>query len=148
MEYLNTPFLNDAKKGIGCKAMSDGATEEYVMAVMMETSGHKIPIEELRNEKIFAIEVLMKRIEAMQLPISFTPTGLIAAYALVENNPGRAVVLLIDCLTAFEGKTVTAAMLADLYPYGFYSEETFMKYVDDYLKNVEKRSQIKWASIY
>ena len=84
----------------------------------------------------------------MNLPISFTPEGLIAAYALTENVVGRAIALLIDCLTKWEGQKITASMLADLYPYGFYSEETFSKYVNDYLKNPELRSNIKWAEIY
>jgi len=145
---VHTPFLKEAKKGKGCSPMSEGATQEYCMAVMMESGGGGIPMEELRAMNIPMIEILMKRVEVLKLPISFTPEGLVAAYAITENNPGRVVTLLIDCLTEHEGKTVNASMLADMYPFGFYSEETFTSYVDDYLKNPEVRPQVKWAEIY
>jgi len=149
MSEVTTPFLDNAQKNIGCAPMSEGASQEYVMAVMMETAGDKaIPMDELRKERIHVIEIVLKRIEVLGLPITFTPEGLVAAYAMTENNPGRAVIMLIDCLTKHEGGTVTASMLADLYPYGFYSEETVIDYVDNYLKNPETRSQIKWAEIY
>jgi hypothetical protein len=143
------PFLEDARTGKGCSRMSDGAAKEYVMAVMLESQGEKaLTMEQLREENVFAVEVIMKRIEAYGLPISFTPEGLIGAYALSENIPGRVVVLLIDCLTKFEGQTVTASMLADLYPFGFYSEETFTRYVDKYLKDKDMRPRVRWACIY
>jgi hypothetical protein len=60
------------------------------------------------------------------------------------DRPGSTVALLIDCLNKYEGQTVTCAMLADLYPSGFYDEPTLMKYVDDYLKT----RKVKWAEIY
>jgi hypothetical protein len=149
MSNVLPPFLEEAQLGRGCSPMSEGAIQEYTMAVMLETAGdNPVPLEELRQQNIFVIEVILKRIEVMNLPISFTPEGLIAAYALTENVVGRAIALLIDCLTKWEGQTVTASMLADLYPFGFYSEETFSKYVNDYLKNPDLRSKIKWAEIY
>jgi len=149
MSRVYPPFLEDAMKGKGCSPMSEGAMQEYAMAVMMETMGEKaIPMDELRKERIHVIEIMVKRIEVFKLPIEFTPEGLIASYAMTENNPGRAVTLLIDCLTKHEGKTVNASMLADMYPHGFYSEETLMDYVDNYLRNIEIRNQIKWAEIY
>lgn len=148
MEKIQAPFLEEAKKGKGCSPMSEGATQEYCMAVMMETGGHAIPLEELREQNIFVIEVILKRIEVMGLPIEFSPAALVGAYAMTENNVGRGMALLIDCLTEHEGKTMTASMLADMYPYGFYSEETFTSYVDDYLKNPEMKPKVKWAEIY
>lgn len=148
MSELTTPFLENAGKNIGCSPMSEGASQEYVMAVMLESGEHSVPMEQLRDEKIFVIEILLKRIEVHNLPIKFTPEGLIAAYAMTENNPGRAVVLLIDCLTKHEGETVNAGMLAELYPYGFYSEETMCDYIDNYLKNPEVKPKVKWAELY
>jgi len=146
---LETPFLSNAQKNIGCAPMSEGAAQEYTIAVMLESACEKsIPRDELRKEQIPVIEIILKRIEVLNLPITFTPEGLMAAYAMTEGNPGRAVTILIDCLTEHEGKTVNASMLADMYPYGFYSEETFTDYVDNYLKNPEVRNQIKWAEIY
>jgi len=142
---IEAPFLKLAKKGIGTAPMNDGTVQEYTMAVMMESTGENaVSLKELRKLEIFVIEVILKRIEVYNLPIKFTPEGLIAAYAITENNPGRAIALLIDCLTQWEGQTVKAAMLADIYPFGFYNEETFTDYVDNYLKP----SKIKWAELY
>ena len=149
MSEVITPFLDNASKNIGCAPMSDGAIQEYAMAVMMESSDEKaIPMLELRKEKIPIIEIIMKRIEVLDLPIVFTPEGLIAAYALTENNPGRAMILLIDCLTQHEGKTVNASMLADMYPFGFYSGSTVEDYINNYLKNEDIKKNIKWGWIY
>lgn len=146
---VTVPFLEDARVGKGCSRMSEGAAKEYVMAVMLESQEDKaLTMEELRAENVFAVEVIMKRIEGMALPIQFTPEGLIGAYALSENIPGRAIVLLMDCLTKYEGKTVNASMLADLYPFGFYSEETFTRYVEEYLKDKDMRPRVRWACIY
>jgi len=148
MDSITTPFLEKAKIGQGCVRMSEGATQEYTMAVMMETMGNGITMDQLRQERVPIIEIIMKRVEVMGLPINFTPEGLIAAFALSEGNPGRAMTILIDCLTEHEGGTVNASMLADMYPFGCYSEETMTDYVDNYLKDPEKRPKIKWAGIY
>ena len=149
MEQITTPFLENAKKNIGCAPMSDGAAQEYAMSVMMESNGEKVvTLEDLREENIFVIEAILKRITVLNLPIEFTPEGLIAAYAFTENVVGRAMLLLIDCLTLFEGKKVNANMLADVYPFGFYNEETSEDYINNYLKNKDIRDNIKWAGIY
>ena len=142
-------FLSNVQKGVGSAPMSEGACNDYAMAVMMESSEEqRVDLEELRKLNILSIEIILKRIEVLKLPIAFTPEGLLASYAMCENTPGRAVAILIDCLTSFESKTVTAGMLADLYPHGFYNEETFTKYVDNILKNPEVKNQIKWSNIY
>lgn len=91
----------------------------------------------------FLIQVLNKRIEVMKLPISFDGPAKTAVLALVDRA-GAVVVLLIDCLNAFEGKTVTVNMLMDLYPLGFYDEPTLMRYIDDYMKP----RRVKWAEVY
>lgn len=146
---VTVPFLEEASSGKGCSRMSDGAAQEYTMAVMLESTGETVmTLDQLREENVFVIEILLRRIEALCLPIKFTPEGLIGAYALSENIPGRAIVLLMDCLTKYEGMTVTASMLADLYPFGFYSEETMTKYVDGYIKDKDMRQRVRWACIY
>jgi hypothetical protein len=91
----------------------------------------------------FFLKVLDTRIEARKLPISFTAPAKMAVLALVKQV-GGAVALLIDCLNAFEGKTVTVDDLANLYPTGFYDEPTLMRYIDSYLKH----RQVKWSELY
>jgi len=148
MSRIYPPFLKEAQKGKGCSPMSDGAITDYAHAVGLETSGCAPSMDELRDVKVLIIEIILKRIEVLSLPIKFTTTGLLGAYAFTENNPGKAMILLIDCLTIYEGKTITAEMLADIYPFGFYSEDTTNSYVDDYFKNLEVRPYVKWAEIY
>jgi hypothetical protein len=99
-------------------------------------------LEKSLSEQFF-IKVLDKRIEAMKLPIQFSQTGKMAALAFVKVV-GAMVVLLIDCLNAYEGKTITTAELADLYPIGFYDEATLERYVDDYMKP----RRVKWSDVY
>jgi hypothetical protein len=79
----------------------------------------------------------------MKLPIEFTKPALFAICCFTDI-PGGAVVFLIDALNQFEGKTVTAAMLGDLYPWGFYTEESLFKYIDGEIKTRTK----KWSEVY
>jgi hypothetical protein len=91
----------------------------------------------------FLTRVLQKRIEAFKLPISFSSNARLAVLTLVDR-PGSVVVLLIDCLNAYEGQTVTVDMLAELYPIGFYDEVTLSRYIEDFLK----QGKVKWSEIY
>jgi hypothetical protein len=91
----------------------------------------------------FLIQILNKRIEVLKLPISFSDGAKNCILALTDR-PGSVMALLVDCLNNFEGQTVTSKELADLYPMGFYDEETMLRYIDEYLKP----RKIKWAEIY
>lgn len=114
--------------------------EIFVAAVMMEMTD--VPISPVVEEQ-FLVKVLAKRIEVMKLPVTFTPHAQMAVLGLCDR-PGAVVMLLIDCLNAFEGQTVTTEKLGDLYPEGFYDERTAMRYADDYLKS----RKVKWSEIY
>jgi hypothetical protein len=98
-------------------------------------------IQAIENE--FLIQILNKRIEVMELPIKFTLGAKMAALALVDR-PGGIVALLVDCLNNFEGETVDVRKLSDLYPMGWYDEDTFIRYVDEHLKP----KKVKWAEVY
>ena len=100
----------------------------------------KIPEEELP----FTCRIVQKRIEALKLPITFSKTALFAVDLFAMGNPGRAVALLVDCLTKYEGLNIGMKELTELYPWGFYNTETFEDYVDNYLKP----RKLKWAEIY
>ena len=91
----------------------------------------------------FFTDVIDRRVEELKLPISFTNGARIAILSLIDRVEA-AVVLLVDCLNAYEGRRVTVRMLADLYPTGFYDEETFIRYIDGYMKPRKTR----WSEIY
>lgn len=92
----------------------------------------------------FLAQVVQKRMEVMNLPIKFTDPALLSVDAFC-TNPGRAVLFLIDCLSKFEGQTVTVDMICkEVYPFGVYTDEEFKKIVDEQLKT----RKMKWSEIY
>lgn len=125
--------------------MDEEHSKIFFIATISEEISKKDGKEEVNPdvEGQFLIKILNKRIEACKLPIKFNEAAKMAVLALVDR-PGSVVALLIDCLNAHEGKTVTVEMLANLYPWGFYDEATLSRYINDYLKP----RKIKWAEIY
>ncbi len=82
----------------------------------------------------FYADVLWRRIQGMELPITVTTAVLFAPQALCDRVAG-AVVYLVDLLQRFEGRPlITMKDVADLYPWGFYKEEVLHSIVDDYMK--------------
>lgn len=125
------------------ESMSKDGTEIFIKCVMAEQAGAKIDLHDGSLEVPFLTDILLKRIEGLKLPIAFTPIAALGINALV-NNPGKAICLLVDALNKYEGETVTMEKLSELYPSGFYTEDSFEKYVDEYLKP----RKVKWAEIY
>lgn len=128
--------------------LSDKDSELFIMATMTEMADKKEgqpskPELAAAVDDNFLIQILDKRIEVLKLPIKFTTPAKMAILAFVDR-PGSLVALLVDCLNNYEGKTVDVAMLTNLYPWGWYDEETFIRYVDEYLKP----KKVKWAEIY
>jgi len=100
----------------------------------------------------FLSQIVKKRIEALNLPVRFTPAALVAVNAFCDR-PGSAVVLLIDTLNKFcteemyqnwlaktpigEGlspREVKVSDLCNVYPYGFYTEEALEDVIDNTMK--------------
>lgn len=104
----------------------------------------KLEVEsKLLSDLPFVSKIVLNRIEEMKLPITFTPVAL-SAIACFAWNPGTAVVLLIDALTRHENEVVDLDKLTELYPDGFYTEKTFVDYIDNYIKP----RKVKWSEIY
>lgn len=111
------------------------------MLANMENNNDPFP--DIPSEGRFLSNIVRKRIEVLKLPIVFTEY----AYMYVDlfvDRPGSAVLFLIDALTKYEGQTVTIKKLAELYPHGFYDEETLVTIIDEELKTGKR----KWAEIY
>jgi hypothetical protein len=125
--------------------MSEIQSRMFLAATMTEmgdSEAHStLNLEE--SDALFLSAIVQKRIDVMKLPIKFSGMALVGLNSLVDR-PGSAVVLLIDCLNAFEGQTVTMSKLASLYPWGFYDKPTMIRYIDDYMKP----RKCKWAEIY
>lgn len=121
------------------QALSDPRQSLLIQAEIDHSDG----MQALGLDEEFLIKILNKRIEVMKLPISFGPAGKLAALAHVDRA-GAMVVLLIDCLNAFEGKEVTPGMLIDLYGGSFYTEASFIDYIDNFMKP----KKVKWAEVY
>lgn len=114
-----------------------------MMALMAEETGSPLDPAMKKDRNWSLCAIIEKRIEVLKLPIKFTDYALIAHLAF-SDRPGKSVMLLIDSLTKYEGQTVTSRMLCDLYPMGFYSDDTATDYIDNHLK---KRT-VKWSEIY
>ena len=80
----------------------------------------------------------------MKLPIKFTLKAKFILWVLTEQNPGKMMVALIDCLTHYEGTEVTDDQVCELYPDGFYTDDSVRNYVDNYCKT----KLCKWSEIY
>jgi len=114
---------------------------EYLVTILMGGPMKEI----LDTEAPFPIQVLRKRISGLNLPIKFTPKAELIALILTEGNPGKMITLLIDCLTEFQGETIDENSLCEnLYPWGFYTYESFVDYIDNYIKP----RKVKWSNIY
>jgi hypothetical protein len=130
--------------------MSQRASELFFMACMLDAQEmpEKIPVKRIEEDFSFIMKVVLKRVEVLKLPISFTLGGLAALEALSGGNPGRAMVILMDCLTLHSIEDVdglvTSADLAEMYPFGFYNEDTFCDYID----NEVKTGKALWSQIY
>lgn len=143
-EALWQKFQSWKEETSKCAQLTEDQSRMYLQAVSTELIGGEVGDEgKVKIEAFFSSQVLLKRISAFNLPIRFTHLGLLAAAAITSMVPGRVVVLLIDALNNYEGREVTAAMIGDLYPLGFYKEE-FTGEVIDAMKN----RLIKWSQIY
>lgn len=115
--------------------------EMLLVCVSLEQKGTQLSP---NLEYPFLSQVVKRRIEVMNLPIKFNDAALIAVNAFC-SNPGRAVVLLIDCLNKLEGKTVTVDLLCkEVYPFGVYTDEEFEKIVDEKIRT----RKMKWSEVY
>lgn len=116
----------------------DGASA-YLQCVMLP-SDFKFPDD---DELPLGCQIIRQRIKVLSLPIAFTDRALMAITCLARN-PGGAVVLLCDCLSAYEGKTVDMPELTALYPFGFYNDKALVVIIDEWMKS----GKHKWAHIY
>jgi len=102
------------------------------------------------DEAPFPIQILNKRVNLMELPIIFTSKAKMLALILTDGNPGKMVTLLIDCLTHLDLETdqekrlIDENKIIDIYPSGFYSQNSFIEYVDNYIK----LRKVAWSEIY
>ena len=128
--------------------MTKESTKLFAEAMFAEfgakKDGVEIPIWDKSADDMPPLtQILMKRIEHLQLPIKFTQPAAIGFMALAPN-PGKTVVLLIECLQMYEGKVIDMEKLSHLYPAGFYNEETLATVIDKYMKT----RKAKWSWVY
>ncbi len=137
-------YKNPAGIDFQVQSMDRDDTEIFIKCVFAEAQGANIDLKKDSGIEVpFLTKILLQRIEAFELPISFTPVAALGIGALVKN-PGQTVALLVDALNKYEGESVDMEKLSELYPFGFYTQDSFEQYVDQYLKP----RKVKWAEIY
>jgi hypothetical protein len=124
------------------KPLSKMQMTDLMKMALLEQKGSTTP-EEPTVEDGTAWVIIWKRITVMELPIKFTSLAKWATLLFIDR-PGAAVLFLIDCLNKYEGQEVTVRMLCELYPYGFYDEESMIKIIDEEIKT----HKMKWSQIY
>lgn len=152
MELQENTFISKLQYSANCAQMVIKQFEMLMLAAYTyvkeceDPKRYKQKLEENSDTLPMIPKIIRKRIEVMQLPINFTISGLIAIDALACGNPGKAIAILIDCLTSFEGNLAVSAddLINKIYPNGFYSDDVFIDYVDNYIK----QRKVKWAEIY
>jgi hypothetical protein len=133
-------YKNDSEK---VSPLEDDQMQLFVMATLMESQDQEGVISPDILD-FFSTQILLKRIEFYKLPIKFSSSGFMAVLAITNANPGKVVAMLVELLNKYEGQTIGASHIADLYPMGFYKEEVFCHFIDDVLK----ARKIKWSEIY
>ncbi len=83
------------------------------------------------------LQIMRKRMEGFNLPITFTPHALMYISTFV-TCPGDIILLLIECLEQFENAEVNIQSLVDLYPNGFHSSEERSKIIQE-MKEGERK---------
>lgn len=134
----------DSKSVKHTEPMSRDQSEGFIYAVLADEKSENLREESWEELLPFGALVVKKRVEMLKLPISFTIGGYLALGVLSNGNPGRAVISLCDCLSEYEGKTVSAKEVADLYPWGFYNEDSLVDIIDNWMKTKKH----KWNHIY
>jgi len=135
-----------SKEAKNTTRMTMEGTSFYLSCTMAELARKKDNREPpvLKDEELpFLSAIVKKRIEAMKLPISFSPEALIALNALCDR-PGSAVLFLIDCLNEYKDQEVGMSELAELYPWGFYKEDVMIEIIDNFMKPRKH----PWSEIY
>lgn len=95
------------------------------------------------SELPFLSQIFKQRVEVLDLPVKLTKRGLLAVNCFAQR-PGAAIVVLVDFLTKYEGQELTCSRLANLYPVGFYSEDSMVDLIDNYMKP----KKVKWSELY
>lgn len=119
------------------KPLDGDGSMMLMQSVMMDLIEGKNPVsEDDLTERLsdkggipFPIGVVLKRVKAMSLPISFT-FGALLTMAFMPDRVGGVVIMLIDLLTEYEGQVVTVEKVTQKYPYGFYSEHALIERID------------------
>ena len=145
-------YIDKVKSPEFAKPMSEGTSKDFIMCSLFEKKNVPLPPAE---ELPVPAQIILKRIEAFELPIKFSFAALLAMIAIAEGNPGYCVVALIDLVTEFEGEEITIDHIVQMYPLGMYKEEVIREYTD-FLKVCKKNplqgddaiNDARWAFLY
>jgi hypothetical protein len=103
-----------------------------LMAIMFAESSNKALLDKDYNEVLgtqdFICQVIEKRVAAFKLP-KFEPSAVIMLSILVQGNPGKAVIGMVETMEKFEEikpDKINAQFIAEhVYPWGFYLDSAW-----------------------
>jgi len=121
-------------------SMALDVTQAKLLLSLRFMDEHEIPKKSLEED--FVCQVVMKRINACELPLNIDNRAIAYISVLSKGNPGRAVITLIDILER-DIENVTLDTLVGLYPFGHYSEDALCRKIDEH-----QARKYKWSKIY
>lgn len=143
-------FYEKAQQKENTKPLASDAAYLFAISAMLDQLSTPREVAESEYPQFgFVPAVIGKRLSVLGLDgIAFAESGIAGLNAIADGNPGRAIVVLIDLLTKYsepgKKKLITSVDLADIYPFGHYSDEVLRDYIDNYIKP----RKVKWSEIY
>jgi hypothetical protein len=111
----------------------DDDTEDSVNDINSEIDGR---FDIIKNDFFYLL--VKKRIDVYELPIRLTPEAYMCMGVLSQGNPGKLMVMLIECMNFYDEQRrkeyIRAEDIVRLYPASFYDEQTFIDIVDNHMK--------------
>lgn len=134
-------IIQDETINVETKPLSEDGGKLYVMLSMMQnTEGAMDEIVNTNQDEIehcFICKVFLKRIEVFNLQDKVGDEMFLLTQVFEINNPGEAMLLLITLLdfhTEHNRKATMSDIGLELFPNGFYTHDTCMLLVDNYVK--------------
>jgi len=124
---------------VNTKDFSKDEAENFMTVVMIESTD-KDGFKELFKdalEESFLLKIYDKRISGLKLEDKVSTETGVYIHLFGLDNPGKVVLMLVDILDASErlGRKIEFADVAmEVYPNGFYTDETVIGLIDKVLK--------------
>lgn len=129
---------------VSYKPLNPKQMEMLVGITMLAHKGVDIPEKEMEADPM--CQIMLKRIKAFNLP-EFKGSAIVALSLLAEGNPGRGVMAMMDTMREYDKRKpekIDVGFVSEfVYPFGYYTEESFEALWDSYKEKPESHPYSK-----